>query len=77
MASNFYRQADKPRYFLGHGLVLGFVVLGFISTGLLVLGYRSANRNRAQRIVDGSAASISPQELAALGDKAPTFRYMY
>lgn len=77
MASNFYRQGDKPRYFLGHGLVLGFVVAGMLATGSLVLGYRRANRKRAQQIADGSIASITPQELAALGDKAPTFRYMY
>lgn len=77
MASNFYRQKDAPRYFLGHGLVLGFVVSGLIATLILVLGYRAANKKREQQIADGSAASITPEKLALMGDKAPTFRYMY
>lgn len=77
MASNFYRQVDKPRYFLGHGLVLGFVVAGLLATLVLVLGYRASNKKREQQIADGSVASMTPQELALMGDKAPTFRYMY
>lgn len=77
MASNFYRQVDKPRYFLGHGLVLGFVVSGIIATIVLVLGYRASNKSRAKQISDGSVSSITPQQVALMGDKAPTFQYMY
>lgn len=77
MASNFYRHVDQPRYFLGHGLVLGFVVAGLVATGVLVLGYRVSNKKRAQQIADGSVAAVTPQQLAMMGDKAPTFRYMY
>lgn len=77
MASNFYRQADKPRYFLGHGLVLGFVVAGLIATVVLVLGYRASNKKHAQQISNGSITPITPRQLALMGDKAPTFQYMY
>ncbi|CEJ82055.1 hypothetical protein VHEMI02146 [[Torrubiella] hemipterigena] len=77
MASNFYRQADKPRYFLGHGLILGFVVAGLIATVVLVLGYRASNKKRAQQISNGSITSITSRQLALMGDKAPTFQYMY
>lgn len=77
MASNFYRKVDAPRYFLGHGLVLGFVVAGVIATAVLALGYRASNRRRAQTIEEGSVVSVSPRELAEQGDKAPTFRYLY
>lgn len=77
MASNFYRQKDSPRYFLGHGLEIGFIVLGLAAAFVLVLSYRTINKQRRQRIMDGAHNMVTPQELSELGDKAVTFRYMY
>lgn len=77
MASNFYRKKDKPRYFLGHGLEIGFIVLGIIAAFILILGYRRLNRKRERQLAAGEADKYTPAELSALGDKAMTFRYMY
>ncbi|KAH6607284.1 MFS permease [Trichoderma cornu-damae] len=76
MASNFYRQADMPRYTLGHGLELGFISLGIIAGLVLILSYYTVNKKRTQRLENGEAARFTPEELSALGDKAITFRYM-
>ncbi|PTB70448.1 MFS general substrate transporter [Trichoderma citrinoviride] len=77
MASNFYRQADSPRYILGHGLELGFICLGIIASSALIFSYYTVNKRRAQRLADGELAKFTPQELSALGDRAITFRYMF
>ncbi|OAQ60472.1 MFS nicotinic acid transporter Tna1 [Pochonia chlamydosporia 170] len=77
MASNFYRKKDKPRYFLGHGLEIGFIVLGIIAAFILILGYRRLNRKRERQLAAGEADKYTAAELSALGDKAMTFRYMY
>ena len=74
MASNFYRQKDLPRYFLGHGLELGFVVGGIIATVILLFAYRSINANRRKEL---ETATYTAEEMAVMGDKAPTFTYMY
>lgn len=77
MASNFYRQADSPRYILGHGLELGFICMGIVASLILISGYYTANKRRAQRLADGELAGYTPEELSAKGDRAITFRYMF
>lgn len=69
-ASNFYRRKDAPRYRMGHGLVLGFVGLGLLSSTTYYLLCRRANAMRKRQNV-----SLSPEEIYKLGDKAPTFQY--
>lgn len=69
-ASNFYRTQDAPRYRLGHGLVLGFVGLGLISTTSYYILCRITNSRRERACVDNYQ-----EERFDLGDKAVTFRY--
>ncbi len=76
MASNFYRQADSPRYILGHGLELGFIGGGLIAALILVRSYAAINKKRDQRLAEGNIEHTT-EELSALGDRAVTFRYMY
>ncbi|KAH6657242.1 major facilitator superfamily domain-containing protein [Truncatella angustata] len=76
MASNFYRSRDKPRYILGHALELGFISLGIIAAFIQVLLYTAINKKRA-RIMREGGDQLSQKELATMGDKAPTFRYVY
>ncbi|KAL6830172.1 major facilitator superfamily domain-containing protein [Trichoderma camerunense] len=77
MASNFYRQADGPRFILGHGLELGFICIGIVASCILIFSYYTVNKRREQKLADGEAANFTPEELSALGDRAITFRYMF
>lgn len=77
MASNFYREADKPRYILGHSLALGFVVAGISAALILVVGYYRINRKREQDMRMGRRLEFTEEELSFKGDKAITWRYMY
>jgi hypothetical protein len=74
MASNFYRSVDAPKYLLGHGLEIMFVVMGLISVVALRISYGRINAKREQ--MGASASDLSDAELSDLGDRAPTFRYM-
>ncbi|KAH8677255.1 major facilitator superfamily domain-containing protein [Ilyonectria robusta] len=76
MASNFYRQADGPRFILGHGLELGFICAGIVAALILVLGYTQINKKREIRAGEGEVSRYTAQELSAKGDKALTWRYM-
>ena len=71
-ASNFYRAKDKPKFLLGHGLELGFVVLGMFAVLVLRFAYGRIN---AQREKSGKAHGLTDAELSDLGDKSPSFRY--
>ncbi|CAH0025582.1 unnamed protein product, partial [Clonostachys rhizophaga] len=72
MSSNFYRAQDGPTFYLGHGLNLGLAVQGFIAALVLKRIYIHINKKRDAVEV----SSMSGDELAKLGDKSPTFRYI-
>ncbi|KAM0457996.1 hypothetical protein ACHAPV_001363 [Trichoderma viride] len=77
MASNFYRQVDSPRYILGHGLELGFISIGIVTSVILIVSYHTINKKRDKKLANGEAAHYTPQELSEMGDRAVTFRYMF
>ncbi|KAF2150906.1 MFS general substrate transporter [Myriangium duriaei CBS 260.36] len=72
MASNFYRAKDAPKFLLGHGLELAFVVMGLVAVIILRINYARINAKRER---SGDANALTDAELADLGDKSPSFRY--
>jgi hypothetical protein len=72
MASNFYRAVDKPKYILGHSLDIEFVSVGLFAVVVLRMSYARINKRDRQGTEGLSLATMSD-----IGDKAPTFRYMY
>lgn len=77
MAANFYRTEDSPRFYLGHGLELGFISAGIIAAVALTLIYGAINKQRQRQVDAGEHLVMSPKELTDMGDKAMTFRYAY
>ncbi|OBT76134.1 hypothetical protein VF21_04858 [Pseudogymnoascus sp. 05NY08] len=73
MASNFYRKRDKPQFILGHALNIGIVSLGIVAVMTLRWNYARINAQRDRDESDG--ADINDDEIAKMGDRAPTFRY--
>lgn len=76
MASNFYRAADNPKYLLGHGLEIGFVSAGLVAVVILRTGYKRVNKRRDREEIDGSGEELTLQQMSAMGDRAPGFRYV-
>lgn len=52
VSSNIYRAVDKPWYRLGHGLVLMYIGIGFVSTVILLVLLKRENRRRDQGLCD-------------------------
>ncbi|KIW09425.1 uncharacterized protein PV09_00311 [Verruconis gallopava] len=76
MASNFYRQADAPRYTLGHALEIGFVIAGIMASSFLAFNYNRLNRKKARKLAAGEHNKYTHEELSEMGDRAITFKYM-
>ena len=72
MASNFYRKTDSPKYLLGHGLELAFLVSGMIAVLAMRFNYRRINKKRDAIPLENYAN----KDMSSLGDRAPTFRYV-
>lgn len=68
-----------PHYYMGHGIILGFNVLGFITTIVMYLMMRKANRERdevaRQSAASGRAVEGAEKSFEELCDKHPLFRY--
>ncbi|KDE06251.1 hypothetical protein MVLG_03410 [Microbotryum lychnidis-dioicae p1A1 Lamole] len=79
VSSNVYRK--KPRYFLGHGSVLGCIVLGLFCAPLYAYLLKRENEKKEREIEfqnslpDHEKRVYSLQELRDLGDKHPSFVY--
>jgi C4-dicarboxylate transporter len=75
MAANFYRAKDAPHYRLGHGLEIMFIVLASISGVCVLIYYTRQNSKREKEVREGVYDNWTLEQLNALGDKSPYFRY--
>jgi MFS family permease len=76
VSSNIYRAKDKPRYYLGHGVVLAYMVL-FLFGGSIVTRYLLTWENRKRRRGEREiwVQGKGHKEIEVLGDKRPDFLY--
>ncbi|KAJ5675404.1 hypothetical protein N7462_008301 [Penicillium macrosclerotiorum] len=76
VSSNIYREKDKPRFYPGHGVVLGYLVLFLFGGSILqyvLLRRENAKRRRGER--DHWVEGLGQSEVELLGDKRPDFLY--
>ncbi|PAV22292.1 MFS general substrate transporter [Pyrrhoderma noxium] len=64
VSSNVYRSRDKPWYSLGHGIVLAYIAIGFLSSLILriVLSRENARRERGERDEAIGEPSMGPKD---------------
>ncbi|KAF1984605.1 MFS nicotinic acid transporter-like protein Tna1 [Aulographum hederae CBS 113979] len=76
VSSNIYQTKDSPRFFPGHGVVLGYMTVfllgGSVVTTILL---RKENRARQNGKRDYLAEGKTQQEIEMLGDMRPDFMY--
>ena len=75
-ASKFYCANDAPRYIFGHSLEIGIVVMGLTTVSIMAFSYYRINKTREKKIAEGEHLHYTPEQLAEMGDRAVTFRYM-
>ncbi|GAA5821794.1 hypothetical protein JCM10212_005332 [Sporobolomyces blumeae] len=81
VSSNVYRSVDSPHYYLGHGIVLGFVTMGFFAATAYATLLKRANAKKEREQMEQDALPdhqkrvYTIQELRDMGDRAPEFVY--
>ncbi|KAL0569628.1 hypothetical protein V5O48_012337 [Marasmius crinis-equi] len=75
--SNIYRDVDKPRYILGHAIELVLVGVGLIVVPIVTVTYYRLNsvKKATIRKEEEQGVKKSPEEIRAMGDRAPEFIY--
>lgn len=76
IGSNIFLQAQAPKYWLGYGFCLGILLAGIVATLLLRWAYGSLNKKRDQMSEAEVREQYSEEELLAMGDKSPLYRYV-
>lgn len=66
---------EKPKYPTGFGTSLGFVAAGIVACFVLEAVYIWINKVRGRMTEEEVLARYTPQELDAMGDRSPLYRY--
>lgn len=76
VSSNIYNAKDAPHFFVGHGVVLGYLVL-FQLVGSIVQHalLRRENRKRRRGERDHVVEGLDAEGVRMLGDRRPDFVY--
>ncbi|KAM5372976.1 hypothetical protein ACJZ2D_007187 [Fusarium nematophilum] len=76
VSSNIYLEAEKPRYWSGHGVVLAYQVC-FLLGGSIFMHFalRKMNRDRRQGKLDAQWDSLTDEDKWIRGDLRPDFIY--
>ncbi|KAF4470265.1 allantoate permease [Fusarium albosuccineum] len=76
VSSNIYLDREKPRYWSGHGSVLGYQIV-FLLGGSIFMHFALAreNKNRAAGKLDAKYAAMTEEQKWISGDVRPDFRY--
>ncbi|KAM0717210.1 hypothetical protein Q7P37_007062 [Cladosporium fusiforme] len=76
IGSNIFLEEEKPNYWLGYGFSLGILLAGMTATLIIRLSYGSVNKRRDKISEAQAREQYSEEELLALGDKSPLYRYV-
>jgi hypothetical protein len=76
VSSNIYRGQDAPNFYLGHGVVLGYLtVCLFFGSILQTVLLRIENRKRLSGQRDVRVQGLNSRQIELLGDMRPDFIY--
>ena len=75
VSSNIYRAVDKPRYKLGHSIVIGYLCLAFFGSLSAFIYLVSENKKRRSGQRDHRIAGKTEEEIMELGDHHPEYLY--
>ncbi|KAM0437827.1 hypothetical protein ACHAPT_002192 [Fusarium lateritium] len=73
--SYIYLQREAPRYPTGFGVSLAVAGAGILSAVTLEIAYTTINKRRARMSAEEVYGKYSVEELEAMGDRSPLFRY--
>ena len=76
VSSNIYITHQKPRYWVGHGVVLGYQIFCLLGGSILnTVLLRIENKKRREGKRDYRVEGKTTREIEALGDDQPDFMY--
>ncbi|KAK7948855.1 uncharacterized protein PG986_009741 [Apiospora aurea] len=76
VSSNIYLTREAPRFWTGHGVVLGYQVVALLGgTVVMHAALRKMNRDRTAGRMDAKWAAMGEEERWAMGDIRPDFKY--
>ncbi|KAJ8696070.1 hypothetical protein PTI98_005968 [Pleurotus ostreatus] len=64
-----------PRFFLGHGIIMGFLGLSIVMSLFAMWDYNRINKQKEKLCEKEGIDHSRRQEFSELGDHSPLFRY--
>jgi predicted MFS family arabinose efflux permease len=75
-SSFIYRSVDTPRFHIGHGTVIGCLLLSFVGTCIAMFTYSRLNKQKEELCAREGITEAQTAEFAEMGSDSPLFRYV-
>lgn len=75
IGSYIYIEEEKPKYPTGFGASIGFAAAGIVACFAIEAIYKWINTKRSKMTEEEISAKYTAEELEAMGDRSPLFRY--
>jgi MFS family permease len=76
IGSNIFQSQGAPHYWLGYGFCFGIISAAIVCMFILRWAYSSQNKKRDAMTEEYIKEKYTDEELQALGDKSPHYRYV-
>ena len=77
MAPFLYPKTEGPRYVRGHAVTMALVAFAAVLFGGMSVWFRRENKVRERGERDGKVEGLGEEEVLALGDENPKFRFAW
>ena len=75
VGSNIFLDSTKPHYYPGYAVCMGIQMAGIIVAIILRRAFKRLNEERDRMTEEEIRAKYTDEELIAMGDLSPHFRY--
>ncbi|KAG8931893.1 hypothetical protein FRC02_001978 [Tulasnella sp. 418] len=76
-SSFVYLPKDSPRYFTGHGVMIGSLAVTFVTASIMIINFKRLNKQKEAICMRDNIGEERRAEFRDMGDASPLYRYTF
>lgn len=75
IGTNVFLEDQAPHYTIGYGVCLGIICIGIAAASTLEYSLWRLNKSKSRMDENEAREQYSPEQLVAMGENSPLYRY--